>query len=210
MWRPSVHFARLVDGIKTKNQMRIENEIKTDNILFFDMDGTLIDTNYANFLAYKKAIELVKGINCNIVYNPSLRFNRSLLKTIIPDLTETELEKIIQEKEECYNDFLPETQLNDNVVVILQKYFRTNKTVLVTNCRKNRALATLNYHGLTDKFSNLFFRQFGENDKKVNKFQNAISYLGVSPKSIIVFENEEAEIKDAHMAGIQNINVINP
>jgi beta-phosphoglucomutase-like phosphatase (HAD superfamily) len=43
----------------------------------------------------------------------------------------------------------------------------------------------------------------------VNKFQNAISVLGISPKSVIVFENEEAEIMDALNAGIQVINKIN-
>jgi hypothetical protein len=29
------------------------NGIPTDLVLFFDLDGTLVDTNYANFLAYK-------------------------------------------------------------------------------------------------------------------------------------------------------------
>ena len=182
----------------------IDLKIKTENILFFDMDGTLIDTNYANFLSYKKAIEFVKKMDFNIAYNPTQRFNRSLLKTTIPNLTEMELEMIVSEKEKCYNDFLSETQLNNEIAKVLYKYCKTNKTVLVTNCRKDRALATLNYHGLTDKFSDFFFRQFSEN--KINKFQNAISCLGVSAKQIIAFENEEMEITDAKNAGIQYIN----
>jgi beta-phosphoglucomutase-like phosphatase (HAD superfamily) len=186
--------------------MNIENKITKDTILFFDMDGTFVDTDYANFLAYKKAVEITKKSDCGITYNPARRFNRSLLKNAIPNLTETEVSRIIDEKEQHYNEFLHETKLNKVIVEILCKYSQSNKTVLVTNCRKDRALATLNYHGLTDKFSDFFFRQFSENGKKTNKFQNAILSLGISPKLVIAFENEEEEIADAKKAGIQIIN----
>lgn len=185
--------------------MKNENEVNTDSVLFFDMDGTLVDTNYANFLSYKKAIELVKRSNLNIAYDSTGRFNRSLLKKTIPGLTDTELEMIISEKEKCYNDFLSETYLNSKIADILYKYFKTNKTVLVTNCRKDRALATLNYHGLSEMFSDLFFRQF-EDNMRFNKFQNAISALDISPNLIIAFENEKIEIADAKEAGIQYVN----
>jgi len=188
--------------------INIHDKITADSILFFDMDGTLVDTNYANFLSYKKAIELVKKSNFHIGYHPTQRFNRSLLKNTIPNLTEKELVMIISEKEKCHNDFLSETQLNNEIVAILDSYCKTNKTVLVTNCRKDRALATLNYHGLIGKFSNLFFRQFGTCDKKINKFQNAISKLGVPPNFVIAFENEEREIIDAQKVGISIINFL--
>ncbi|MDR0725372.1 MAG: hypothetical protein LBF59_05110, partial [Prevotellaceae bacterium] len=39
------------------------------------------------------------------------RFNRTLLKETIPNLTESEYESIIQKKERCYGDFLSETKL---------------------------------------------------------------------------------------------------
>src|SRR5690606_9937863 len=144
-----------------------------------------------------------------IAYKPNQRFTRSVLIKSIPNLSETDIERIIQEKEKNYKIFLPETKLIKSVADILFKYSKTNKTVLVTNCREERALMTLNYHGVTDKFSNLFFRQFSEDSQKINKFQNAISGLSISPKSVIAFENEEEEIVDARNAGIQIINPIN-
>jgi beta-phosphoglucomutase-like phosphatase (HAD superfamily) len=184
----------------------IDNKISKDTVLFFDMDGTLVDTNYANFLAYKKAIQSVTTSNYDLTYNPDRRFNRSNLKTAVPNLTKDEYEKIIREKEEYYNDFLHETKLNKETADILFKYSKTNKTVLVSNCRKDRAMTTLKHFGLADKFSDIFCREFGENDKKINKFQNAISKLGVPPNFVIAYENEESEIADAQKAGISIIN----
>lgn len=186
----------------------INDKITADTVLFFDMDGTLVDTNYANFLSYKKAIQTITKLDHDLNYNPDKRFNRSNLKNAVLNLSEPEYERIIQEKEEYYNDFLHETKLNIEVAGILSKYSKTNKTVLVTNCRKQRALTTLNHFGLADKFSDSFYRQFADNEKKINKFQNAISKLGVLPHLVIAFENEEIEIADAKQAGIKIINPV--
>lgn len=189
-----------------KETEKVTQNITADIILFFDMDGTLIDTDLANFLSYKKAINSVTKSDNNLTYNPDKRFNRSNLKNAVPNLTESEYEKIIREKEEYYNDFIHETKLNTEIADILIKYSKTNKTILVTNCRKDRAMTTLKHFELDDKFSNIFCREFGDNNKKVNKFQKAISKLGVPPNLVIAFENEESEIADAKNAGISIIN----
>ena len=191
-----------------KIKQEIIVKIASDTILFFDMDGTLVDTDFANFLSYKKAIQSIIQIDNDILYNPNERLNRGLLKKVVPNLTESEYEQIIQQKEENYTEYLPQTKLNNLVADILIKYSQTHKTVLVTNCREDRALMTLNYHNLTDKFNNLFFRELSKNTSRINKFQNAILSLGISPKLIIAYENEESEIIDAINAGIQYINPI--
>ena len=182
---------------ENEEQKNIDVKIKADTVLFFDMDGTLIDTNLANFLSYKKAINSVTKSDNDLTFNPDKRFNRSNLKIAIPNLTETEYERIILEKEEYYDDFLHETKIIAEVVNILFKYSKSHKTVLVTNCRKDRAMRTLKHFGLVRHFSSILCREFGDKDQKINKFQNAISKLGVPPSLVIAFENEEIEIEDA-------------
>ena len=98
------------------------------------------------------------------------------------------------------------TTLIDENVEVLLKYSKSNQTYLVTNCRKDRALKTLNHFGLIDKFTNVFYRMFDDN-KKVNKFENALSILGVPPNIVIAFENEETEKLDAIQAGIPCENI---
>ena len=143
----------------------------------------------------------------NLIYNPEIRFNRSVLKASFPHLTDKELEKVIQLKECLYDEFLNVTTLIDENVEVLLKYSKSNQTYLVTNCRKDRALKTLNHFGLIDKFTNVFYRMFDDN-KKVNKYENALSILGVPPNIVITFENEEIEIADAKSAGITIINPV--
>lgn len=186
----------------------IVSKINAETVFIFDMDGTLVDTNFSNFLSYKKAILSVTKSDYNLIFNPNNRFCRNNLKKAVPNLSESEYERIIQEKEVYYKDFLPETKLNKTLAEILFKYSKTNRTILVTNGRQDRASETLDYHGLTDKFSKLFFRQFSSHNEKINKFQNAIQSLGVSPDTVIAFENEKTEIEDAIEAGIIGYNVV--
>lgn len=192
--------------IKEKNML--DSIIKADTILFIDMDGTLIDTDYANFLSYQKAINFVINNGFDISYNPKNRFNRNYLELLIPNLLQTDYEKIIKKKEDFYKELLAETKLNEVLAEILFKFSKTNRIYLITNCRKDRAFMTLNHYRLLDKFDKIFYRQILDNDEKVNKYQNAITELDIPPNLIVAFENDEIEIIYAKKAGIKVINPI--
>ena len=172
------------------------------------MDGTLVETDFANFLSYRKAIKSFIQTKYEIEFNPNERFNRASLKIAIPNLTNEVYEKIIQNKEENYKKHLSETKLNKLVVDILLKYYKSNQTVLITNCREDRALMTLNHHKLTDKFNHIFFKTISDDGRRTNKYKNAISSLSLSAQTVIVFENERPEIEDAILAGISSNKIL--
>lgn len=201
---------QLTDNKKARmeNSTNIILNINPDTVLFFDMDGTLIDTDFANFLSYKEAIQSVMQCKTEIQNVSNERFNRTTLNRVIPYLPEEKLAEIIKQKEINYNKYLTQTKLNNLVSDILFHYSKTNKTVLVTNCREDRAILTLEYHKLIDKFSHLFFKQISDKDNRVNKYKNALNKLNVSAQTVIAFENEKIEIEDAKLAGIPIDNII--
>lgn len=195
--------------VKTLDTLReLDLRINSENVLFFDMDGTLVDTDFANYLSYKKAIEQVIQPDINISYNPTARFNREVLKKVIPNLTKVEYEKIIQLKNKLYIEHLSATRLNDLVANILIKYSKINKTILVTNCQEDRAFVTLKYHGIVDKFNHKFYQQKVDNENKINKYETALLYLKIPPTSVFVFENEKPEIDAAILVGIPIQNIL--
>lgn len=190
------------------NKQDISKIITQDKVLFFDMDGTLVDTDYANYLSFKMAIQSVINPIQFLPFNPNERFNRTILQREFPNLKDNEYQEIIRLKERFYSENVGQTKLLQYANEILDSFFELNTTVLVTNCREDRAIMTLNQHGLTDKFKYKIFRKSIDKDRHINKFENALKILELEPQMIIAFENEQFEIDEAVKAGIPIENII--
>lgn len=190
------------------NKQDIHKIITQDKVLFFDMDGTLVDTDYANYLSFKQAIQTVINPEFIIPFNPLERFNRTILQREFPKLDDKDYQEIIKLKERLYSENIGQTKLLPYANEILNKFFEQNTTVLVTNCREDRAIMTINQHGLTKKFKHKIFRKSIDKDKHINKFENALTSLKLNPQNVIVFENEDYEIDEAIKAGIPTQNII--
>lgn len=177
-----------------------------NNILFFDMDGTLVDTDYANYLAYHQAIELVVGQKKSVPFNERTRFDKRTLVKFYPQLSNEEYQAIIQLKDKFYENFLSETRLNEDLVRALRHASDKQQTVLVTNANRARAMLTLQHHGIVDYFNQLFFGECSVNVS--SKYENALHLLCVDADEVIIFENDLNEITKALKLGIKQQNII--
>lgn len=195
--------------MKSKNDILdgIEKKIGQNTNIFLDLDGTLVNTDLANFKAYNEAFRIVTNSKTDLEFNPLERLNREVLRKSFPDLIESQFERILIEKEKLFEKYLTDTTPNKRVIELLMSFHSTNTTVLVTNCRKNRAKSILNFYKLTDYLKHMFFRQFNANGEHFNKYQSALNNLAIPPESVVVIENERREIEDAISANIIEGNI---
>lgn len=172
--------------------------ITPESNLFFDMDGTLIETTQLNNFAYKEAFKNVMGFQLPITNND--RITRQSLQCI-PNISKDQIDKIVDEKNRLYSNNIYLAQPISSTVELLECFYKQNNTYLVTKARIDRANETISYFGLRDRFKNII------SSNAENKYSDAISRLGIDPSTVIVFENEEKQIQASLNAGI-SINKI--
>ncbi|MDO5667623.1 MAG: HAD hydrolase-like protein [Alcaligenaceae bacterium] len=172
--------------------------------IIFDMDGTLINSDYANFLSYKTALETVVGPQPFLVYNPKIRLTRQRIQQFMPCISKNDLMEVIQEKERVYPFYLSETSINRDVVDVLRRCY-DKELILSTNSQQDRAELLLSYHGLSNKFAHLFFSDDG---KIGNKYQKVMHELSLDARRTVIFENENHEAILAREVGIKSTNIM--
>lgn len=186
----------------------LNNKVINKYLLIFDLDGTLINTDEVNFLAYKEAIKKVKKLDLTFLHKNDERFTRGELYSIISDLKVQEYENIIEIKNDVYDKYLHKSEVNNFVLKIIEKFSQTNKIVLATNSHKDRANMILRYHRLINIFDYTFYKEDYKNQEN-NKFEHILNYLKIDPSLAMVFENDSNEIKKAIFSGVPNKNIVN-
>ncbi len=149
---------------------KIKQNIKSNSILFFDLDGTLIDTDEANFLSYQEAIQKIKNLDLKLLYQNNDRFTQENLYPLIPSLTLQEYEDIIKIKKSLYDKYLNKTRINPLAFEIIKQFSKVHKIILVTNSSKERAIQVLKYHNIIDIFNYKFFKE-DYKSKGMSKFK---------------------------------------
>lgn len=168
----------------------------------FDLDNTLVETDYANNLSYIHAVNEV--LNVDLQWDFKSRFSREKLRLLFPNLSQQQYDNIIMLKNSQFNAYLSDTTLNSNLVKILSMlYSKGHNTILLTNSHKKRALSICNHYNISHFFNEKYFAE----DITKTKYE-VLKRNGYDMNSVILFENEEEGTKEAVSNGLLAKNII--
>lgn len=178
---------------------------KLADVIVFDLDGTLIDSDNANLWSYEAAIRKVMSRKVQINLVPGIRITRQILLELIPGIGIKQINEIVAQKEIIYPQYLSRTIVNPSLIDIIENS-KNKKIILATNSRRSRAELLLNYHGLAGKFHKKFYMDLNDS---IGKYARIIPEIKKEGDSILLFENDVGDIESAITCGLKLEQIIN-
>lgn len=177
--------------------------------IFFDLDGTLIDTHMSNYLAYNKALNEYGFDITYTEFQKSIGYQaRTFLPWFAPNLTDDEYKKIAELKAEFYKETSKESAANTHLISHLKYLKRHHKIALVTTAKRQNAMTVLGHHNLADSFDFIITAEDVKESKPSPEcYQLALQKCKVEPKEALAFEDSQPGIDAAESVGIPVINI---
>jgi HAD superfamily hydrolase (TIGR01509 family) len=182
---------------------------KFEYIFLLDLDGTLVDTDDLYTEIWNEL--LLNIINKTITkdyYNKNIKSkcDNDFLKSIISNITISEINEISQKKDELFLNNINKIKLFDGVIDFLQE-LNNSRTAIITNCNKLTVLNILNHFDIY-KYINLIISANdcinGKPDKE--PYLNAKYFFNNNKyNKYIVFEDSYIGYLSACNANIHNI-----
>lgn len=179
--------------------------------LIFDLDGTLVDSKKANFLAYQTAcrnfgIELTEE-----KYNKTFGLSS---KKAIAFFANTCNEKLIlnihKTKIGLFDDFLKKIKIIKGTSKLLEEARGKYKIALATSASRASANKVLDYLGIKNYFDIILCSDDVKNTKPApDMFLKAAKLLKTKKEECLVFEDSDHGIEAAKRAGMEYIKVQN-
>jgi len=180
--------------------------IPSEAAILCDLDGTLVNTDYANYLAYRLAVFEVTRGEMKLSFDEK-RITREGLKERFPTLTDGQMKEIVSLKTNYFTQFRSVTRLNTALASLIAEHSLKNDIVLLTCCRERRATEILEYYELLEHFKKLICWEILHRSNSSNKYETAIRITEMPRESIIVFDNDPSGVKAAVNARIPGPNI---
>lgn len=189
----------------------VEKYINNTNILLFDLDGTLVNTDYIYIKVWKEILKKY-NINCDKAffnYFIKGKSDNDFMKYIVSSITDNQISNISKEKDELFIKFV---KMEKNILIegsfdFIKKY-KNNKIAIVTSCNKLAANYILEHTGLI-KYVDLIIASEDCDNHKPNPepYLNAIKYFNTK-NNIFIFEDSYSGYCSAKRSGVSNICII--
>jgi HAD superfamily hydrolase (TIGR01509 family) len=178
-------------------------------LIVSDLDGTLVDTRKANFLAYRRVLSALGYELKNQVYDAcfGLRFDVFMNRLGIsdPEL----LQQIKEEKARIYPEYFEKVRVNHGLVHFISGFLHNGgHTAIASTARRTNISNLLTSKGLTDLFENIVSGEDIERPKPDPQcYLKAMAHFNVQPPQCLIFEDTAIGAKAARDAGAAYIMV---
>lgn len=180
------------------------------NAIFCDMDGTLVDTRRANFVAYKNALAQFDLVFTQEQFTDSWgKDSRDFLPELYPDLSLTDIEQVRDLKALEYVGLFAETRVNTALLELLLT-FRSQgvQVLLVTTAKRRSLLPLLDFHALRGVFDHIVSGDDVSSGKPhPEPYLKALSLAECSASGVLAIEDSEEGISSAEQAGISVLRI---
>lgn len=147
----------------------------------YDLDNTLVYSNYLNNYSYNYALK-VKGIHSVNGYE---RITRDVIIKKYPELDDKLLNEIIQIKQLIFLCNLKYTKPNLNLIEFVKSGLKDN-AILWTSGDRNRVISILRYYDITNCFKYVLFSNKENISEDIIKI---CSIFNCTPQNLVFFED---------------------
>lgn len=162
--------------------------------LLVDLDGTLVDTRVANYLAYAEALAL-RGVALDRKRWDEAcegRHWRQFLPEFLRSVPDVEPEQVAAHKARLYPAKLAHSVVNQALVRLIHGGRERSRTALVTTASAGNARAVLRHHRLEELFDLVVTGDDVERHKPFpDAYRLAAERLGVAPDECLAFEDSD-------------------
>lgn len=180
--------------------------------LFFDMDGTLVDTLDANIEAYTKAVKEIDRSLTRKMYVSTYGMRvDAFLKLYFPDISDAEIEIVKQTKAKLYPSYLHLAKPNHQLINFVRTLRDSHTTALVTMAQINNAKSVIEATNIGDLFDFIISGDSVKNAKPhPESYLLALEKAKLKANEVVAFEDSKSGIDAAKAAGISVITIAMP
>lgn len=171
-------------------------------LAIFDLDGTLFDTRYVNFMAYNDALS---GYGKQIAYDYFARHcNGKHYQTFLPAFVETkdQMETVHALKKRAYPQYLEHAVPNRHLFTLLECMRPAYYAAVVTTASRSNTEEILARYQKSACFD-LVITQEDVIQKKPHPegFLQAMRHFAVSSQDTVIFEDSDVGLEAAYQTG---------
>lgn len=190
-----------------------KDKIKNTDILFFDLDGTLIDTEKLYFRFWKEASKYY-GFELSDEVALSLRSRERIsAKEIMSKASNgiLDYDQVREKRVELMNDYFltHPIKIKPYAIELLKKYKKENKKIyIVTANTVDKAKNIISSLGFIDLIDDIISAKDVSRGKPFpDVYVYAAKKVGVKPKDVVVYEDSPNGLISSHEAGCFTIMV---